>query len=274
VDQNEASAIARSLLANADGLYKIGVDAGASTLWLRFYFPDAVQHRIAEQLAEIEAQTGWSVRIHPSVHQEALVAAARRLIPAGLTLNGTPSLYHDRRAVGLTCKGSVSKEAIEEAQRQFREETGWELELMVPAVEGDESTWLPQGEAMALAASIFKEAHDLYRVGVDTKRRTLWLHFHFPAVVRKRYAGQLAALAEQSGWHVDLHPTVHQKALIDAACRLLPDSLNFTGKASIRLDRHILNLTCTGEVSKEEIQEVRRKFAEETGWHLEILNRA
>ena len=274
MDQNGASAVARSLLAEASGLYKIGVDGSSTTLWLRFYFPDAVQARIAEQIAEIEAQTGWKVRINPAVHQEALVAAARRLLPAGLAISGAPSLYHDRRTLGLTCTGTASLEARRDAQRQFLEETGWHLDLVVPSIEEDASaaSRLPQGEAIALASSIFSTAQDLYRIGADATRRTLWLYFHFPYVARQRYAEQLAALSAQSGWNVDLHRNVHQKALVEAACRLLPDGLSFTGKASLLLDRYTLNLTCTGYAAREAIKETRRRFTEETGWHLEILN--
>jgi hypothetical protein len=98
------------------------------------------------------------------------------------------------------------------------------------------------------------------------------LYFHFPYVARQRYAEQLAALSEQSGWNVELHRNVHQKALVEAACRLLPEGLSFTGKASLLLERHTLNLMCTGRAAREEIKDARKRFAEETGWHLEILN--
>ena len=130
-EQNEAISIARKVLAGESGLYKVGADGGTGTLLLRFYFPDAVQGRIEQQLKTVEEKTGWGVRIYPSVHQEELAATARRLLPEGLSIDGSPSLHHDRHAVDVTCSGQASQEELEEAERRFNEVTGWSLNFKV-----------------------------------------------------------------------------------------------------------------------------------------------
>src|SRR5205085_1665900 len=155
-------------------------------------------------------------------HQQALVDMAQRLLPAGLTSNGTPSLLLAQEAVRVNCLGTASPEAIQEAERRFLEETGWHLNLILPGQKAQTATpsgtpgRLPQSQAMTLANEMFKPLPGFYRVGADSNKGTLWLHFHFPDMAKQRYTEQIAALADQTGWHVYLYPHVSEKALIDA----------------------------------------------------------
>ena len=127
--QYDAIQVAQRFLGNLPGFAKVGAEAATSTLVLRFHFPDIARVRYAEQFAELSERTGWQVRLYPTVHQEALVEMAYRLLPQELTCLGAPSLFHSRRRVSLTCKGTTSAEAMQDAQRRFEEETGWKLTL-------------------------------------------------------------------------------------------------------------------------------------------------
>lgn len=147
MDQHEALQLAQRLLGDLPGFYKAGADPANTTLLLRFHFPAVAQKRYAEPIAQLEDQTGWYVRLHSAVHHQALVEMACRLLPAGLTSNGTPSLHLDRETVGVYCQGTASHEAVQGAQQRFLEETGWHLELLMPGQKPDAPQRLSRDEA-------------------------------------------------------------------------------------------------------------------------------
>ena len=177
--------------------------------------------------------------------------------------------------VRLSCQGTMSQETIMQIQQQFAEDTGWSLELQVPSSEGGSaedgaSARCSQAEAMAQVGMVLTGASDLYQIGADTKRGVLCLHFYFPDVARVRYGEQFTTLAEQTGWQVEVHARVHQKALIEQARLLLPDGINTVGKASVYQDQQRLSLVCSEPLGEEDQQEMQRRFRELTGWDLQI----
>jgi hypothetical protein len=129
VAQNVALDVARELFPSYLGCYKIGLDAAATTLTLRFYFPDvaAVAHK--ERLEQLAASTGWAIKIHPQAHQEELIHAAAAALPDDAQLDGRPSLDQERRIVVARCRGALAPEDIEAAKAAFAERTGWVLAL-------------------------------------------------------------------------------------------------------------------------------------------------
>jgi Cft2 family RNA processing exonuclease len=270
MNQHDVLQLVQRLLSDLPGFYKAGAEPASATLLLRFHFPAVAQERYAEQIAQLEAQTGWHVRLHPAVHHQALIEMARRLLPEGLTSNGTPSLHLDRETVRVYCQGNSSAEAIEEAQQRFLEETGWRLELLMPGQKPDTPQRLPRDEALALAREMFNTVPGFYRVGADPTKGTLWLHFHFPDKARPRYMEQLVDLATRTGWRVYVYPNAHERALIAQVSRLLPESVSITGKPLVYQDTRRLSVSLSWPLSTDASEEIQRKFTEETGWQVEI----
>jgi len=270
MNQHEALQLAQRLLSDLPGFYKAGAEPASATLLLRFHFPAVAQTRYAEQFAQLEAQTGWHVRLHPAVHHQALVEMARRLRPEGLTSNGTPSLHLDRETVRVYCQGMASPEAILEAQQRFLEETGWHLELLMPGQKPDTPQRLSRDEALTLARKMFNSVPGFYRIGADPTKGTLWLHFHFPDTARPRYMEQLVELATQTGWRVYVYPNAHEKALIAQVTRLLPEGVSIISKPSVYQDTRRLSLSLNEPLSTEVIEEIQGKFTEETGWKVDV----
>jgi hypothetical protein len=271
INQHDALQYAQQLLNGLPGYQKAGLEVGTSTLVLRFHFPKAAQTRYADIFAELEAETGWSVRLHPTTNQQALIEMAHNLLPPGLTCNGTPSLYLDAQTVGVQCLGNATSEAIQETEQLFLAETGWQLNLVLPGQKAATPSRVPQGQAISMASAMFSTVPDFYRVSVDPTKGNIWLHFHFPEVARQRYLEQLTTLANETGWRVYLHPNAHQKALLEAARRLLPEGVGINGKASIYQESRTLTLPCTAPLSTEIQETMQRQFAEETGWQLNLL---
>jgi len=268
-NQQLALQVAQHELSKLPGYYKTGADVNNAILIPRFYFPDVAQTRYAGLFAQLEAKTGWSVQLYPSINQNALMDMALQVLPTGLVSNNTPSLYLSQRIVSVVCLGTSSTEEIAAAKQRFEEETGWQLEMLLPAQQQANGA-VSQGEAMAIATTLFSDASDFYRVGVDTNRKVLWLHFHFPDAARKRYAQQFLDLEAQTGWHVDLHANAHQNALVDVARRLLPDTVGIVSK-TLRQENKTLRLTCTASISNTDLDDIQERFLEETGWHLDVM---
>jgi hypothetical protein len=269
--QHQAMQVAQQILGSLPGYYRVGAEIANLELVVRFHFPEIAQRRYAEEIKQVEAATSWHIRLHPTVHQEALVTSARKHLPAGLTCIEPPSLYHNEHKVQLRYQGSASGEVIAAARQAFNEETGWRLELIFSAKNAAQiRAQVPQSEAIAQTWVLFSGAPDLYRVEADNKRKILWLHFHFPDVASQRYAEQLATLKARSGWEVKLHPYTHQKALMELAYRLLLPEIQVSGKTTVYPERKVLALTHEGHISTPTYEKIRQRFLAETGWTLEL----
>jgi len=269
ISQHDAIQLAQRMLSKLPGYTKAGGEVATTTLLLRFSFPLVAQTRYADVFAELEVQTGWQVQLHQTTNHQALVEMARSLLPPDLTCDGVPSLYLDRQMVMVNYMGHASPEALQDAQQQFLAETGWHLRLASGKKTGT-SGRMRQAEAISLTNETFKEVPDFYRVGADTDKGILWVHFHFPDIAKEYYAQQIANLANKTGWKVYLYPYVHQKALIEAARHLLPEGVSVDGKALLYQDSRTLTLTCTGSIPAEEREDIQQQFSIQTGWTLDL----
>ncbi len=86
----------------------------------------------------------------------------------------------------------------------------------------------------------FRQQARLRRAGYRLAEHVLSLTFDFPDVVQVEYAGALAALAEQTGWQVEMAPEANQSALGLLVSELLPAGLAIVKGPSIhRLERRV-----------------------------------
>lgn len=272
LDQHGAIQIAQSILRGQPGYVKVGAEASQRALHARFHFPDVARQRYQALFAEIEARTGWQVRVQDGIHQEALADMARRVLPAGLTAVGSPSIYHQQQMLLLQCKGSAEQGEVQAAQASFQQETGWQLTISFPDAlrEADQSPRLAQGEALAVITAAFRGVLELYRIGVDSRQKIFWLHFHFPEKAAERHASQFVDLEQETGWRIQLHPHAHQRALVEAAQNLLPEQVILTGKKKVYPELHTLCLSGINLPEEPELQAIARQFHENTGWSLQL----
>ncbi len=124
---NFALNTARSWFGPETGCYKASADQAALVVTLRFHFPAAAARLYAAQLAELAAFIGWTVRLWPQPHQEALMRAAREALPPSLTVLGTPAIQSAAREVVVRVHGTCTSDELEAAAAAFAERTGWRL---------------------------------------------------------------------------------------------------------------------------------------------------
>jgi Cft2 family RNA processing exonuclease len=279
VDQTAIQAIVDRHLAQAEDLYRRGVDAGSGAVTLGFYFPDVAAQRYAEAIAAIAQAAGVSVAIAPQPHQGMLAEAALAALPEGLAAARAPSILLDERVVRVRCDGTTEQQMIAAAKRRFEEQTGWRLELALAAQAPTPTQATPaDGAAERLkinlatwaAQELFGPETGCYKIGADQQAGVLILRFEFPDVARERYAAQLAELARDTGWQVQVHPQPHQGALDAAARAALPAGLTLVGAPSLATATREVTLRCRGEADPAAVEAARAAFAEKTGWGLVV----
>lgn len=129
LDLHTAMRMVRAALKDDPEFYKISADQGQSVLMVRFHFPEVAEARHTDLLASLSEQTGWHVTVYPELHQGAMEALVRRLLPAGIDVVGTPSLYRKNRQVTAKIKGRAGRETLQAASKTFAATTGWSLVL-------------------------------------------------------------------------------------------------------------------------------------------------
>ncbi len=126
---HDALEAARRRFAQSMGCYHIGADVGQERLLLRFSFPDVARVRYADELAALEAETGWTVALHPEPHQQAMEQLARsQLAVAGCQVVKV-ALHRDGKRVVATVSGELAESAAQEARARFVEASGWSIEV-------------------------------------------------------------------------------------------------------------------------------------------------
>jgi Cft2 family RNA processing exonuclease/8-oxo-dGTP pyrophosphatase MutT (NUDIX family) len=276
-DQTWIMGVVERHLGNPPGLYRRSIDPQTGEVTLAFQFPDVARSQYAEAIAAAAAEAGVEIAIAPKPHQGALVEAAQRALPAGLTLKKVPSLLLEQRTVRVAVLGAASQEALEAGQREFREETGWQLEYEMAAVlaqaastssNGARPGRMEQNVAQQLIRQTLGSESGLYRIGIDGAAGTLTLRFNFPTVARAQYQEQLAQLEQQTGWQIEIYPATNHGALEAEVRRLLPPGVQLRGAPSLRMDQLQAAVTYEGALDEASCSQVQAVFQARTGWSL------
>lgn len=270
---NQASILEtlESHLGQPPDLYRRSVDPESGAVTLAFHFPQVAQQRYADALEAAAAAAGVPIHIAPQPHQGALMQAAREVLPPGLTPLRAPSLLFEHTQVEVICSGEADDVAVQAAQEQLHATTGWRLDIQVrepgqAAPTTDAAGLLNQRRATDMVRDTLGDA--CYKISVHAERQTLQVRFFFPDVAREHYAPQLADLAEQTGWQIEVAPETHQGALLETVQRMLPAQVALARTPSVHRDTRQVVAHCQPVPSDDEAAALADAFAAETGWQL------
>ncbi len=294
-DQHWILSVIEQHIGTPPDLYRRSIDPDTGDVTLAFHFPDVAHEHYAEALSTAAKEAGVDITMSPNAHQGALVAMAQHCIPPELTIQATPSIYHEQHLLQIICVGKVAAEAIAEAEARFNEATRWHLKINGATViqhnsseelhESEESDHelseevedqytiepLNQHDALQIAQQLLGSLSGYVKTGADVASTTLLLRFHFPDIASVRYTEELTKLSEETGWKVRIYPlSTHHEALIEMARRVLPPGLTCFDTPSLYHSQHRVSVSCKGTASAEEIQQARQYFEQETGWKLTI----
>ncbi len=114
-------------LGEAQGLYKRSTQIPEQTVVLSFYFPKRARQEHKEVIERIAQETGWTVTVRESPHQNALIEAAENSLPEGWTFQKRPSIHLLDESVSITLSTEPAHDKAQEAMAAFTEKTGFKL---------------------------------------------------------------------------------------------------------------------------------------------------
>ena len=227
---------------------------------LHLHFPDAWGPRLGAALEALEAETGWSVSVHPQPHQgelsRAALEATRRAAGPGAVIEGGASLRLDERSVVVR----VSPPPPAEAAADFAAATGWSLRWRpakaaagVGPLAAPASLMDPQA-CRVHVRRLFAEVEAIHRpLKVKYPGSALRLHFIHPGMAA-RHRGRVAALAEATGRAVEIHPhPVHQR-LVELAAGMVPPGWAITGQPAYVPGEDVLRIPAWSEPPEAEVE--------------------
>lgn len=272
MEQNQARDVALVAFEPDARLRKVGIDVHRKRLTLAFDFPDYAQRQYAEEIDNLEDQTGWEIHVKPGVNQQALGAAIEELLPSGALVVKGPSFYMDRNEVAVEIS---SIEDLDALRQDYQRLTGFRLLTGDAAPDDDlpDSVMPGTSERMEIntAYSTIRDALNpfgLYKAGL--KNNQIVLTFISPEVGR-RHTEIITALAEQTGYPMTIHPNPNQQQILQVANKLIRDAGWQTRKGpGIHTDRAAVSVSLIQPPDDETVQAVNDAFESETGYTLEV----
>ncbi|GCE30363.1 hypothetical protein KDA_58470 [Dictyobacter alpinus] len=270
-------------------LIRRSIDGESGDVTLTFLYPEGAWERYHELLDAAAEEAGVNIDISPQTPLKEMSNFAQQQLPAGLTMQGNPSIFLEQRMIRFTCSGTASAEEMEAAQQQVMAETGWTLEInilsggsqsvpttgsvssSVVATTALPGTVVQEQQAISTARELLGQLPGFLKVGLEKASLTLRIRFEFPEVAQLRYSAVFEQIEANTGWNTRLYPlTPTQEALVAMAQSLLPDGLEIIGKPSIYWDRKTVGILCKGSAEVTAAYEARNDFAAETAWTLEL----
>jgi uncharacterized protein len=276
MEQNHARETAFTAFPPDARLRKVGMEIHRKRLTLTFDFPDRAQSQYAEELEQLEDQTGWDVRVKPGVNQQALGFAVNELLEEheGVLVKG-PSFYMDRSEVGVHVERVDDVNAL---RQDFMDLTGFRLVTSQNITGGDSDNGTADAAVqpentnqMEINASyglvrVTLEPHGLYKVGL--KQGQLVLTFISPQV-GDRHRETIADLAEKTGYPMIIHPHPNQQMISQVASKLARDAgWSIRKGPGIHVEQGAVSFKLAEVPDEVELAQVNEKFHDETGFHL------
>ncbi|WP_165774831.1 MBL fold metallo-hydrolase [Candidatus Viridilinea mediisalina] len=271
------------ILGDPPDLYQRSVDPEIGTVTLRYFFPDVAAERDAALLAQLQAELGAPVEVWPQPHQGQLAALALALLPAGLTPERAPAIFHEAQRLEVRCTGDADATTLAAVAETFAARSGWELRIHTPSsatpapAPKEEFFNPPQGTkpselnvALTTARTWFPPEAGCYKASADQAKRTVTLRFHFPEVAHTHYADSLRELAAQIGWRIGIWPQAHQEALLRAAREALPAEVALQGNPAIHAATREVAVRLTASGEADALTAAAQTFRERTGWQLRV----
>lgn len=276
MEMNQARARIQEVFPDEVGLFRCSVHVEEGVYELAFHFPDVVKARFGERIRVLEEETGWTIRVRETPHQERLFEEALVCVPADAVVVKAPALHQERRevSVGVEVAADLAEswgERAEEASRRFAETTGYALVLARPEDQVATPSELPGAWEINRAYSRVREAfagqpHEPHKIGRKEEGGGAYIELAFisPAV-GARYEDLLQQLASQTGWPMRIRQTINQQQIAAEARRLTPDSCGLRGMPRLFVAEDCVVVSVTQLPSDEEAPDLEESFLRATG---------
>ena len=283
LNPQQASDLARERFGGVPGqIFKVGAQQILKILTLHFHFPDVAREACRSLVDDFASQTGWRVRIHDAPHQEALARAALEALPPQARALGVPALHLAEKRVALKLDAPMPLALRQAAQGAFLKRTGFRLDLgdEPPVPKASESKaqgrlWEPSAPRPKLDQArardeVLKRSHaipdEVLRISFHADRATL--SFITPEA-GARHAAFLQALADATGWKVEVYSQANQQALQALFASLLPSGCS--AQLSFQLsEQRVRAKLPPGALAPGQAEALTKTFFERTCWRLRL----
>ncbi|MFW5748232.1 MAG: MBL fold metallo-hydrolase [Chloroflexota bacterium] len=276
MEQNQAREVALAAFPPDARLRKAGMDIHRRRLTLTFDFPEYAQRKYADEIEQVEEQTGWTVQVNPGVNQQALGAAVEELLPPGGAVIKGPSFYLDRQEVGVEVTGVEDPAAL---AADYRALTGFRLVVAGDAADNDadQPAAVSPGAGAAdrmeinTAYGVIREAlNPLGLLKAGLKQGQIALTFISPQV-GQRHHDLIILLAEKTGYPLSIHPHPNQQQILQVA-QVIARSAGWSVRKGpgIHTDRGEVSMTLAELPDAAALEAANAEFEERTGYRLVI----
>src|SRR5690606_15709633 len=124
-----------------------------------------------------------------------------------------------------------------------------------------------QNQAREMAFAAFPPEARLRKVGMEIHRKRLTLTFDFPEPAQRQYAAIIEQLIEQSGWDVQVNPSINQQALGATVDEVLPPGGRIVKGPSFYLNQGEVAVEVAGV---EDVAAMQRAYHDLTGFRLRV----
>ena len=280
MEMNEARAHIMSVFPPEAGLFKCSAYTDEGVYELAFYFPDMVREQYGETLIRLEDETGWSLRLRETPHQERLFEEAREAVPAGARILKAPALHLDQKTVVLAvdAAGADDWERVSgDAAAGFKAKTGFDLILDWPGgIKTDvaipkkgEDAWEINKAYSEIRKAFGDQPHAPSKIGLKSGS---YIEAAFiSSQVGNRYRGLLNAVGERIGWEIRVRPSANQDEIAREARAITPEECVVRGAAKIYLNENRVVVPVARV--PEDADARTRAFEESTGFTIVWDNR-
>jgi Cft2 family RNA processing exonuclease len=176
-------------------------------------------------------------------------------------------LYTEQEGVTDEAYRASFIRAIEEAAGFPRFVADERRPYLYRVITNEDTRWSPE-QLRSFVQSMFQGTADYYRVGFYELERKLRLYFDFPDMAREKHRERLEALANETGWTVEVNDTPRAEKFAEVAREILPPGTAVPGPPAIRPRTREVTVRVRGPV---DLEACREAFRERTGYMLHVV---
>jgi len=274
MDQNSARNVALTLFPEDARLRKVGMNVAAKILILSFDFPAVTQKKYSEIITTLEQTTGWRVNIKDSINQQQLIAVVSSVLPEGLSLLGTPSIFMDKRQLQIELSSEPENTDFLKA---YNDITGFELVLKEAKSNTSNNASQPVTPVTAGERMEINQAYQYIRQQIDDERLyktslkigTIVLSFISPQIA-DTYAELIAEMSNTTGYALSVHPHANQHQILTKLNQFAQGHNLQVTKSSVHSDKGIVKVKLDPQPSDAILVELQADFIAYTGYSLEL----
>lgn len=261
-------------------LLKVGEDP-EGRLVLHFPFPQVAEREHQGAMAELAAETGREVRVHPEARPDALASKLEGLLPSSAALARTPSFHRERGEVRAQVRNLAPDEADRVVER-YLEETGFLLLFDAPPAGTptprklrDESGRMEVNAALAHVRAAFDELPDRPRkVGKKSEAGASYLELAFVSrPVGERYRARLDGLEGETGWELRIGPSCDQQEVLRRVRELLAGQVELKKGPGLHQAEEVVRARVERVPDPATLRELEEQCREATGFGLVLAGR-